>query len=194
MLMQMQTPSFSTNLIWRFQIRTHGKTASTKSVMAEYTIQAHVSVGLSWPIQPRRNPKHTSRKHSVVDNRPILDTMPGDAVVKLLLQGRAADKERDGTGPHDGVDGDEAEPDQDLVPSCHAQTEQREAKRRFGERDAQDAKELAHKEELVHHGQGGHLDRVLQDVGEVEAEAVVGGIAFESEGGYQEGLLVESVL
>lgn len=114
--------------------------------------------------------------------------MPGDGVVPLLLQRGAADKEGDGAGPHDEVDGDEAEPDQALVPLLHAQAEQREAKRRLGERDAQDTKELAHEEELVHGGEDGQLGWVLQDVGEVLAEAVVGGIAFESDGCYQEGL------
>lgn len=183
MLMQTQTPNFSTNLIWRFQIRNHGKMARTKSVMAEYTIRAPCQIPRSASTESRHT-KHTSSKHGIVDDGPVLGTMPRDAVVKLFLQGGAADKEGDGTRPHDGVDGDEAEPDQDLVPFLHAQTEQRKAKRRLGEGDAQDAKELAHKEELVHFGQHRYLGRILLDVGEVNAEAIVGGITLEGDGGY----------
>ena len=43
-------------------------------------------------------------------------------------------------------------------------------------------------------GQVGHHGGGLQDVGEVHAEAVAGGIAFEADGRYQEGLSAVSVL
>lgn len=75
----------------------------------------------------------TSRKHGIVDDRLGVDAIPGDAVVKLLLEGCATDEERDGAWPHDGVDRDDAEPDEDLVPFLYAQTKDGEAKGRLSE-------------------------------------------------------------
>lgn len=77
-------------------------------------------------------PKLTSRKYGIVHNRLSIDTVTGDAIVELLLEGRATNKERDGAWPHNRVDRDDAEPDEDLVPFLHTQTENCKAEGCFG--------------------------------------------------------------
>ena len=127
---------------------------------------------------------HTTSKDGKVDNGRVVDAGALDGVVPLLLERSAADEERDSARPHETIDGEDADPDHDLVPPLHGQAQQRHAEGRLCHGDADDAEELPHEEELVGLRKKGEVHN-LEDV---RAQAVLRCKTFQCDRGYQTGL------
>lgn len=108
-----------------------------------------------------------------------VDTVPRNTIIPLLRHGSAADEESDAAWPHKEVDADDTSPDEDLVPAFDSQTEERETEGRFGEGDADDAKEFADEEELV-----GRWECFDVDLPDVRTQIPPCCQAFQGDGGY----------